>query len=161
MRTEGGASGALRHGDNKTASQTIPRLAEREKLGATATATASPWPSILSATGKFPYEILGDKRRAKSSVDAYLDILTTLSRLEPNLPESLSLVARANTRNHIARSPNEVYPKRPDLGRKAREFASSWYAGTNLADREKVRILRLACAVLKLQYGNDIVFRTS
>jgi hypothetical protein len=146
----------MRGDDNETTSQTILRLAGLEKPE-TATAARILPPSSLAA-GKFSYEILGDKRRAKSSVDAYLDILVTLSRLEPKLPERLSLVARANTRNHIARSPAEVYPTRSDLGRKAREFASGWYAGINLANREKTRILRLACSILRLQFGRDIVF---
>lgn len=146
----------LRHGDTDTASQAILRSEVREiPVKMATTRISSP---AVPTSGKFQYRILGELRRAKSSIVAFLDILATLSSLEPNLPERLSLVAPASTRNHIARSPADVYPRRPDLGRKAREIAPSWYAGINIADREKRRILKLACDILRLQFGRDIVF---
>jgi len=146
----------LRHGEIDTVIRTISRPTARPVIEKTATTRASP--PVALAVGKFQYKILGEQRSAKSSVAAFFDVLTTLSSLEPSLPARLSLVAPANTRNHIARSPAEVYPERPDLGRKSREFAPGWYAGINIADREKQRILRLACGILGLQFGKDIVF---
>ena len=113
---------------------------------------------VALITGKCQYKILGEHRSAKTSVAAYLDILTTLSSVEPDLPERLSLVTPASSRNHIARSRDGVYPLRPDLGRKAREFAPGWYAGRNIADREKRRILQRACGILGLQFGKDVAF---
>lgn len=115
-------------------------------------------PRITMGSGKFQYNILGEQRRAKNSITAYLDILTTLFNLDSNFPERLSEVAPANTRNHIARSREGVYPLRPDLCRKARMFAPGWYAGTNIADREKRRILVLACQALGLEFDKDIQF---
>lgn len=122
-----------------------------------AVATESPIPG---ATGKFAYELLGDKRRSRSAITAYIDILTTLSSLEPTLPEQLSRIANGNSRNHIARSPAEVYPARPDLTKCVRKFAEGWFAGTNISNRDKKRILRLACMLLELRYGVDIVFES-
>ena len=147
---------AVRIADNEAASQTILRLVEREK--SRKVTITSTFPSASPVHGKFQYEILGVKRRAKSSVEAYLDILMTFARLEPKFPEELSIVAKGRTRNHIARSPAEVYPERLDLSRKARQFASGWYAGINIADREKTRILRLACSILRLRFGTDVRF---
>lgn len=146
----------LRHSNTAAASQTILHPAAREISETTSISTTlSPVPS---ATGRFFYEILGDKRRSRTAIDAYIDILTTLSNLEPTLPERLSLVASGNSRNHIARSPAEVYPARPDLAESARKFAQGWFAGTNICNRDKRRILRLACVVLQLRYGKDIIF---
>src|SRR4051812_1861393 len=102
----------IRDGDDKTASQTILRIAGREQLKPPIPASAS---AATLPAAKFTYEILGEKRHAKSSIDAYLDVLTTLSTLEPQLPDLLSRAAKANTRNHIARTCSEVYPNRPDL----------------------------------------------
>lgn len=147
---------ALRKDDNEPASQTIIRLAGREgSMAATSTIGLPPAPP---ATGKFHYQILGEKRCTRSAVDAYLDILATLSSLESMLPERLSLIARGNSRNHIAPSPAEVYPARPDLAKSARKIAPGWYAGINISNRDKIRILRLACSVLKLHFGKDVVF---
>jgi hypothetical protein len=76
------------------------------------------------------------------------------------LPERLSRVAPTNTRNHIARSAAEVYPGRLDLAMKSHEFAPGWYAGVNISNDEKRRLLRLACICLELQFGKDVVLGT-
>lgn len=149
---------ALRKDDNEAASQTILRLAGCQTSSETASSAALPPVAAPNATGKFQYEILGDRRSTGSAIDAYLDILATLAALEPTLPEKLSVVARGNSRNHIAPTPGGVYPERPDLAESARQFAPGWYAGTNICNRDKLRILRLACGVLGLDFGADIVF---
>lgn len=147
---------ALRKDDNEPASQTIIRLASREGLMATISIIGTPPAS--PANEKFHYQILGEKRHTRSAVDAYLDILTILSSLEPMLPERLSLIAKGNSRNHIAPSPAEVYPARPDLAKNARKIAPGWYAGINISNRDKMRILRLACGILRLRFGKDVIF---
>lgn len=115
-------------------------------------------PAMQRATGKVSYNVLGEERRAKTCIEAFIDILSTLSNLDPSLPGRLAEKARATSRNHIARSQSEVYPRRPDLVRYSREFAPGWYVGTNIANREKIRILQLACEILRLKFGKDIVF---
>ncbi len=147
---------AMRSGDAENVSQTILRMSNREQPPKAAPIVTKP--QIANLRGKFQYEIFGVKRQARSAVDAFIDILTTLSKCESSLPHSLSLVAPANSRNHIARTKAEVYPGRPDLGKNAREFYLGWFAGINIADREKIRILRLACDILRLKFGKDIVF---
>ena len=147
---------AMRTGDGESVSQAILRVTDRSKPPA-----VEPIPSMpkaVSQTGKFSYEIMGEKRQARSAVDAFIDILTTLSKCESSLPHSLSLIAPANSRNHIARTKAEVYPRRPDLGKNAREFYPGWFAGINIADREKIRILRLACSLLRLRFEKGIIF---
>jgi hypothetical protein len=116
------------------------------------------FPSMPPSQGKFHYQVFGEKRSAKNAVDAFVDILKVFAVLEPTFAEKLSLLAPSTSRNHVARSPSEVYPKRPDLGENAREFAEDWYVGINIADREKCRILRLACDIYGLQFGKDIIF---
>ena len=107
---------------------------------------------------RFPYQILGEIRSAKNAVDAFVDILKEFAAFEPTFAKQLSLLAPSTSRNHVARSPSEVYPKRPDLGMNAREFAPSWYVGINIKNDEKRRILRLSCDVFGLQFGKDIIY---
>ncbi len=126
-------------------------VAEKTQVKAT-------FPLTPPSQGRFLYQILGEKRSAKNAVDAFVDILKVLANLEPTFAAKLSHLTPGNSRNHIARSPTDVYPNRPDLGKNAREFAAGWYVGTNIADREKCRILRLACDILGLQFDKDIIF---
>ena len=62
---------------------------------------------------------------------------------------------RGRTRNHIARCNSEVYPGRPDLARYVKEISPGWFIGSNIANREKKKILRAACEVMGLAFGRD------
>ena len=147
---------AVRNGDEMDASQTILRLADcAAQIEDNEVASK---PDTVIGRGKFLYEIMRVKRRAKFAVDAFVDIMSTLSQCEPSLPHTLSLVAPSNSRNHIARSKAEVYPRRPDLSKNAREFYPGWFVGINISNPEKRKILRLTCNILKLEFGKDIKF---
>lgn len=62
------------------------------------------------------------------------------------------------TRRYLARSPEELYPGRPDL---AREFftklRSGWFVGTNVSHAAIRQIVEMACEVAGLRYGVDVV----
>lgn len=62
------------------------------------------------------------------------------------------------TRRYLARSPEELYPGRPDL---AREFftklRSGWFVGTNVSHAAIHQIVEMACEVAGLRYGVDVV----
>lgn len=109
-------------------------------------------------SGKIQYQILGVKRSTKSSILAYIDILRELSILEPSLPAQLALVAPASSRNHIAPTAAQVYPRRLDLGKNAIEFVPGWFAGVNISNPEKEKILRFVCKILGLEFGADVIF---
>lgn len=147
---------AMRTSDGESVSQAILRVAVQVQPPKAKPIASKPLTG--GGKGKFSYEIFSEKRQARFAVDAYIDILTTLSKCEPSLPHSLSIVAPSTSRKHIAQTKAEIYPSRPDLGQNAREFYPGWFAGINIADREKERILRLACNLLRIKFGKDIVF---
>jgi len=94
-------------------------------------------------------------RIASSAIDVLADVLKSIADLDPAFLPKLARRIRGRSRNHLAQ-PHRVYPKRPDLARTARPIAQGWYLGTNLADREKIRILKAACEVAGLDYGRDL-----
>jgi predicted type IV restriction endonuclease len=83
-------------------------------------------------------------------------ILRALSRKNPNFLERLSQQVPSRTRNHIASRPEAVYPHRPELAEYTVELEKGWYLGTNIANREKLRILEKACEVEGLTFGKDL-----
>lgn len=103
------------------------------------------------------YTVLGLTRSAPSGNQALVDVLSILTRRDPQLIPRLAEEVKGNTRNHIARTAAEIYPARPDLARAA-EFAPGWLVGLNIANREKVRIARKACEVFGLRFGRDVIF---
>ena len=89
-------------------------------------------------------------------MDALVWCLQTLAQLDAGLPERVARAVKSRSRNHIARSRTDVYPKRPDLAMNARFIAEGWYIGTNISNRDKLRIVQEACRVAGLKFGIDV-----
>lgn len=106
-------------------------------------------------------EILGERRTCATAMDALVWCLQTLAQLDARLLERVARAVKSRTRNHIARSKTEIYPKRPDLAANARLIADGWYVGTNISNRDKQRIIQKACAVAGLKFGIDVKWLTS
>ena len=112
-------------------------------------------PSTVRAGG-LHYLVLGRERSARSASDALVDILTSLAKHAPDRLEEAARAVRGRSRNHIAQTVAEIYPARPDLAR-AVEFSPGWLIGLNIANREKMRIIREVCRAMSLRFGTDVV----
>ena len=100
--------------------------------------------------------VMSGSNRATSAIDALRDDLITIAAPAPDsFFTSLAPKIRGNTRNHIARTKHDVYPDRPDLAlQHTVPVADGWFLGTNIANREKRRILYAACALAGLRPVN-------
>jgi hypothetical protein len=106
---------------------------------------------------KVEYRILGQSRRAASATAALVDILKTLAQRDPKFLDTVAPLVQGNSRNHIARSRDRVYPLKPELSEYTIEFVPGWWLGTNIANREKIRIIKKACEASGLSFGQDII----
>jgi predicted type IV restriction endonuclease len=102
------------------------------------------------------YKIFGRPKHADNAIDALLDILRTLAGRNPQFLEKVSPAVRGRTRNHIARAREDVYPEKPELIEYTTQLMPGWWLGTNIANRDKMRIIGKACEVEKLILGKDI-----
>ena len=59
--------------------------------------------------------------------------------------------AQGRKRQYIARTPEELYPDRPDLRDYREELPGGWYVATNLNNVLKKSIIRLAAEVAGLR----------
>lgn len=89
---------------------------------------------------------------------AFLGLLRAVIGEYPDRIEQIATAAKGRTRNHIARARSEVYPDRPDLIASVVELVPGWFVGTNIANREKHRIIKAACEACALHFGTDVVF---
>ncbi len=119
---------------------------------------ARPAPTVLAATSErhVHYTILGQSKKADSAIDALIDILRTLAAQSPDFLKNLSQVVPGRTRNHIADTRENVYPRKPELLEYSFELVPGWWLGTNIANRDKMRIIEKACQVEGLVLGKDI-----
>jgi predicted type IV restriction endonuclease len=102
------------------------------------------------------YSVFGEARNAPNANIAFVDVLTSIAARHPEKMNELARAVQGRSRNHIARSPAEIYPARPDLAR-AVEIGSGWLVGLNIANREKLSITRTACDIFGYTFGSDII----
>jgi hypothetical protein len=113
-------------------------------------------PSAPVSERRIRYVVFGERREARTAIDALVEILRTLSARQPDFIDRLAEIAPSRTRNHIARTPEEVYPARPELSDLTTEFVPGWWLGTNIANRDKMTLLRKACEVAGITLGREI-----
>ncbi len=101
------------------------------------------------------YRIFGETLSAPTAAAAFVDILTRIVARAPDRLPEFARAARGRSRNHIGRTPEEIYPKRPDLARAA-EIAPGWLVGLNISNRDKAKIIQAAIDVFGLVRGSDV-----
>ena len=115
-----------------------------------------PLPSAAVTSRNVSYELLGKPHIASDAIEAMINILLSLAQYDNHFWAKLAVGVKGRTRNHLARSRSEVYPERPDLTHHVKEIAPGWFIGFNIANREKDKILRLACTITGLVFGRDL-----
>ncbi len=109
----------------------------------------------ISVGRAIEFEIFGSRQTAPNASAALIEIMRAIAARYPAKMDAISKAARGTSRNHIAASPEEIYPSRPDLARAA-EIAPGWLIGLNIANREKMRIIRETCKVVGLSFDHDV-----
>jgi hypothetical protein len=120
------------------------------------TTIASPPSTQIASERSVSYKIFGQSKHADNAIDALIDILRTLAGRNSLFLEKLAPIVRGRTRNHLARAREDVYPQKPDLIEYTMQLVPVWWFGTNISNRDKMRIIERACEVEKLVFGKDI-----
>ncbi len=90
--------------------------------------------------------------------EAMVITLTELAKLDSTFLQRCSQhpKARGRRRRYIAKSPDELYPLRPDLRDLHESLPDGWFVATNLNNNLKRTIIRLAAEVAGLAFGTDV-----
>jgi hypothetical protein len=104
------------------------------------------------------YRLFGQDFPARNGTETLISAFRQLAELEPRFPERFAQAASRlrRTRAYVGRSPEAVYPGKPELWAATVEFAPGWYLGTNENNATKVKMLRVACRILGLRFGADL-----
>lgn len=100
----------------------------------------------------------GRQIAARDATGGFLGLLRALAAEFPDRLDQIATAAKGRTRNHIARLAADVYPDRPDLINSVVELVPGWFIGTNIANREKHRIVKAACEACGVRFGSDLIF---
>ena len=110
---------------------------------------------ISSADRTVNYTIFGQARSAPNAHVALVEVLRVITARDPAKLPVLAERVKTTKRNNIAQSPAEISPNRPELARAA-EIGSGWLLGVNIANRQKLGIIRAACEVYGLSVPQDL-----
>ncbi|RME57317.1 hypothetical protein D6779_08915, partial [Candidatus Parcubacteria bacterium] len=103
--------------------------------------------------------INGKAYNASSAKDAVVIVLRELVKTDPDFFERCYQHKgfHGKKRHYIARSIDELYPKRPDLREFHAVLPHGWFLATNLSNQIKRKIIQAAAEVAGLTFGKDII----
>lgn len=156
--------------DPTTAARVLQFLADEGKTAAEPTRVDAPQVASAPANGaanvnpfprtrqtcRFRFEVFGQAMSAPNAITALAIILGRLAQRFPDRIDVMASAVGSRTLTYIARSPEALHPGRVDLGRRSREFAPGWFVDSVIANRDKHRIVTLACSALGLVFGGDV-----
>jgi hypothetical protein len=108
-------------------------------------------------TARHNYVLFTETRVARNAMQLVIDVFEELASRDSAFLERFAAVAKhGRIRRYLARRREELYPDRPDLSRYAKQLRGGWWIGTNFANREKRRMLEIACEVAEIKFGSDL-----
>jgi predicted type IV restriction endonuclease len=131
-----------------------------------------PQPAPLPLSPKHPAETATDPRTAgvgytidgrfvacRNGREVLVGVFEALSQRDPTFLDRFAARPKhGRTRRYLARSPDDLYPGRPDLAREHfSRLQSGWYLGTNVSHAAIARIIEMACEVSKLRFGKELI----
>jgi hypothetical protein len=116
----------------------------------------APKPPRAGGSREVLYQLRGVVDVAPNAKDGFLAILRTLAAEDGTFcPRLAGLVEKRDVR-HVARSPEQVHPHRPDLRGYTVPIGTGWFVNTNISNKQKAMILRAACEAAGLVFGRDL-----
>lgn len=104
------------------------------------------------------FALNGRFQPARNARDVLAKVFIELADRDPTFLERFATLPKhGRTRRYLGRTPNELYPERPDLARDfSQEIRPGWWLGINLSRAAISRIIEMACEVAGLRYGTDL-----
>jgi hypothetical protein len=103
--------------------------------------------------------LMGRDVHVRTAIEGTMLILRELAKRDPSFltrcaahPENFG-----RKRAYIARTTEELFPDRPDLRPKHEEITEGWLLNTNVNNGIKVQVVKLACEVAGLRFGQDVM----
>lgn len=118
----------------------------------------TPAAPVGSSVGAVWYVINGQRYPARNARDVLVSVFEALSQRDATFLERFAALPKhGRTRRYLARSPEELYPGRPDLSREhSTQLSSGWWLGTNVSRAAIERIIEMACEVARINYGREL-----
>ena len=117
---------------------------------------AAPSEARLGGVG---YTFEGRFTPCRNGREVLIAVFEALATRDPTFLERFAARPKhGRTRRYLARSPDELYPGRPDLAREySFKLQSGWHVGTNVSHAQIERIIGMACEVSRVRFGKELI----
>ena len=118
--------------------------------------TAAPSDARLGGVG---YTFEGRFTPCRNGREVLIAVFEALAKRDSTFLERFAARPKhGRTRRYLARSPDELYPGRPDLAREhSFKLQSGWHVGTNVSHAQIERIIEMACEVSRVRFGKELI----
>jgi hypothetical protein len=114
-------------------------------------------PSELPAVG---FSLTGTFVPGRNGRDVLMKMFQALAGRDPAfLDRFIALPEHGRRRRYVARSREALFPGRPDLAKHSTEVRPGYWLGTNNSASSMEGIIRMACEVAGLRFGEDVKVR--
>lgn len=109
-------------------------------------------------TSQLGFSFRGKWYPAKSARDVLFQVFSKLAEVDPSfLQRFASLPKHGTKRRYLARTPEELYPHRPDLARNhSHEIPGGWWLVVHLSKNAIEKLIKMACQVARINYGTEL-----
>ena len=113
------------------------------------------WPTPPSEVG---FQLLGRRQTCSNATSVMRELFEALYEKDSTFPDRFAARKHGTKRRYLAKSKEELYPGRPDLSEThSIQLKFGWFLGTNYNKSSIEKIIRLACEVASLQFGENVI----
>lgn len=101
----------------------------------------------------------GQHHAGRNACDVMIKAFEALAARDSSFPERFAALPKhGRTRRYLSKTPDELYPGRPDLCREhSTKLKSGWWVSTNHSRKTIGTIIEMACNVVGLRFGTDLI----
>ena len=121
-------------------------------------AAAAPAAPVVPS-GPVGFQFDGQHHPARNAREVLVGVFEALASRDATFLERFAALPKhGRKRRYLARTPEELYPGRPDLAHDhSARLASGWCLGINVSRAAIKRIIAMACTVAHLSFGRELV----
>ena len=118
----------------------------------------NPLPEPTPRKREWDYTLHGQRYDFRNGNELLVAVFEKFTETDPTFTERFAARKHGRSRRYLAQDKYELYPNNRDLcDRESRQLTCGWFISTHWNDRGREKIIRLACEVAGLEFGNDLV----
>ncbi len=99
----------------------------------------------------------GQQHECKSAIEVLTSIFERLTDNDPAFPSKFASRKHGAKNRYLAQDKYELHPDKDFCDTNSRQLNFGWFINTDVSNRTKIRVIKLACEVAGLEFGRDLI----